>query len=642
MHYENNRKVVRAGYAPIEEEQNGTNVQPQQAVQETPDPEPEYEINVKIHCTNEELNSLQTGQWSLGRTELEAPVSQWGKEETPEKESVLTAHCFQNEEKVLHHELFAKHHTTCFDVIPKPKGTKHINAEFIPVKLAIKANESKLAFPTEGYFYHFVSGKLSREYCIAGEGRSTFQATLSEASKLNDDLLSPNQLTSVLLPYKREDAPAPDQHFLYRLEKFSQDQLDAVTTQWLDEHALKLEMDDIVAVRTSALEERPEAEQGAEVWPPLKQFKAVHPFGDIWGQFKQHKLSETMVNVMQSHSIPDKVPVLILPVTKEEQLTETVLDIFSKVAGVGIGKSKSKSIPQTIHRFWSGGAMSQEALHVLTDSIDKSEGSQFKHCIWHSSSLEQELKKRDLIQVEVIDTRETQRVVLRSYGYDTCDIDELFEPDPTQSTFDRLRKKPLPKPKPGVLTKSELLKMVKAACDHLQKGGSDKWDGIKHFSDISRLIYLKEKGGHHFDVDFGLGNMNFEQSYYHNDEGGTVPLMGATTSVSRDRINEHLQVVHPSKPQDLSAQSYRDSVVQVAEQAMMMSGMLNGIIATSAQNPNVVEGIETLRTYVRSGDLSSGMVANRKLLGDTPNGSAYTIPPYLIDLEHITAESDSR
>ena len=156
------------------------------------------------------------------------------------------------------------------------------------------------------------------------------------------------------------------------------------------------------------------------------------------------------------------------------------------------------------------------------------------------------------------------------------------------------------------------------------------------------MIYLKEKGGHHFDVDFGLGNMNFEQSYYHNDEGGTVPLMGATTSVSRDRINEHLQVVHPSKPQDLSAQSYRDSVVQVAEQAMMMSGMLNGIIATSAQNPNVVEGIETLRTYVRSGDLSSGMVANRKLLGDTPNGSAYTIPPYLIDLEHITAESDSR
>ena len=44
MQYENNRKVVRAGYAPIEEEQDGANAQPQQPVQETPDPEPEYEI----------------------------------------------------------------------------------------------------------------------------------------------------------------------------------------------------------------------------------------------------------------------------------------------------------------------------------------------------------------------------------------------------------------------------------------------------------------------------------------------------------------------------------------------------------------------------------------------------------------------
>lgn len=322
MHYENNKKVVRAGYAPIEEKQDGANVQPQQPVQETPDPEPEYEINLKIHCTNLELNSLQVGQWSLGRTEAETPVSQWSKEETHEKTSVLTAHCFQSEDKVLHHELFAKHHTTCFDVIPKPKGTKHINAEFIPVKLAIKAHESKLAFPTKGYFYHFVSGKLSREYRIAGEGLSIFQPTLSGASKLDDELLSKNQLTSVLLPYTREDAPVPDQHFLYRLEKLSQDQLNAVTTQWLDEHALKLEMDDIVAARTSALEKRPETEQDAEVWPPLKQFKAVHPFGDIWGQFKQHQLSETMVNVMQSHSIPDNVPVLILPVTKEEQLRQ--------------------------------------------------------------------------------------------------------------------------------------------------------------------------------------------------------------------------------------------------------------------------------------------------------------------------------
>ncbi|MCZ8502429.1 hypothetical protein O9853_18220 [Vibrio lentus] len=83
---------------------------------------------------------------------------------------------------------------------------------------------------------------------------------------------------------------------------------------------------------------------------------------------------------------------------------------------------------------------------------------------------------------------------------------------------------------------------------------------------------------------------------------------------------------------------------QVAEMAMMMSRMLNGIIATSAQNPNVTEGIELLRPDIASknGELPSGMMANKSLLGETPNAPSYTIPPYLIDLEHITAESDAR
>ncbi|MCC4859026.1 hypothetical protein [Vibrio splendidus] len=329
---------------------------------------------------------------------------------------------------------------------------------------------------------------------------------------------------------------------------------------------------------------------------------------------------------------------------ERQEAPPTVLGIFSTVAGVEIGKSKSKPIPQIIHRFWSGGAMSQEALHVLLESVEKSQGSPFKHCIWHSSLLEEEFVKRALIQEEVVEKRDTQRAILRSSGYDTCDIDTLFEPDPTQSAFERFRNKPLPKPKPGVLTKSELANMVRKACDHLEKGGSNKWDGIKHFSDIARLIYLKEKGGHHFDVDFGLGNMNFEQCYYHNDESGIVPLMGATTPVSTDPINAHLQVVHPKNKQDLSDSNYCDSVKQVAEMAMMMSRMLNGIIATSEQNPNVIEGVELLRPDIvsKNGELPSGMMANKSLLGDTPNAPSYTIPPYLIDLEHITAESDAR
>lgn len=330
--------------------------------------------------------------------------------------------------------------------------------------------------------------------------------------------------------------------------------------------------------------------------------------------------------------------------SQDERQRQPMLDILSQATGVDIGKNKSKPIPQTIHRFWSGGAMSQEAMHVLLESTEKSKGSEFKHSIWHSSSLEKELMQRGVLPEEEFDKRDTQREILLAHGYEICDIDTLFKPDPKQSVFDRLINRPLPNPEPGVLSKSELNNMVRKACDHLQKGGSDKWDGIKHFSDISRLIYLKEKGGHHFDVDFGLGNMSFEQSYYHNDEDGTVPLLGAITAVSRDPINEHLQVVHPSNKQNLTDQSYLSSVSMVAGRAVEMSVMLNGIIATSAQNPNFIKGIELLRPDIASknGELPTGMMANRVLIGENAKGSAYTVPPYLIDIEHITAESDSR
>lgn len=171
------------------------------SVQETPEPEAGNEINIKIHCKPEELNTLQTGVWILGGTDNEKPVSSWSKTETPVDEVILTAKCFEKEEKTLYHELFFHSGQSLpYTVMAAPKGSEKINAEFIPTKVAVQVDKTKLAWATTGYFYHFMDGKLIREYKVAGEGRWTYQVTRSDATALTEEILSEHHYGAILLP----------------------------------------------------------------------------------------------------------------------------------------------------------------------------------------------------------------------------------------------------------------------------------------------------------------------------------------------------------------------------------------------------------------------------------------------------------
>ncbi|NAX19941.1 hypothetical protein, partial [Vibrio sp. V39_P1S14PM300] len=309
--FDSSRKVVRAGYKPVVDETALT--RPAEGpVQETPEKAPEQEINLKLYCSPDELNTLQTGVWLLGATDNEKAVAQWKKQQTSEGDSLLTAQCFEAEEKTLYHDLFLHSgQSDAYTVMPNPVDSQVINAEFIPVKLAVQVSDTRLGWPTAGYFYLFCEGKLTKEFKVAGDGRWTFQVTRSDASNLTEELLSEHHYASILLPYKIEGQPAPGQHLLYREEKLTADELAEASLDWLNQHAMTLDMDQVVGIKqTPLLERSAETTPENEVPSPIETLAAVHPYGDTWGRYNQHEIDAQTVNITQSPSIADHVPVL--------------------------------------------------------------------------------------------------------------------------------------------------------------------------------------------------------------------------------------------------------------------------------------------------------------------------------------------
>lgn len=101
----------------------------------------------------------------------------------------------------------------------------------------------RLAFPTRGYYYHFVGGCLAQEYKIPSEPAYTFAfaRTHSTAGRLADG--RDEALQSALLVFDQVHGAAPnEQHLAYCPQRLSQDELDAISSEWLQAHALRLDL----------------------------------------------------------------------------------------------------------------------------------------------------------------------------------------------------------------------------------------------------------------------------------------------------------------------------------------------------------------------------------------------------------------
>lgn len=307
-------------------------------------------------------------------------------------------------------------------------------------------------------------------------------------------------------------------------------------------------------------------------------------------------------------------------------------NLMTRTLGSPVGQNTGPEIPQHIHRFWTGGKISASAMTILIDSAKRAAPG-WKHTLWHSTGIESELHTPP-------DDKEmlaSQRAQLAELGYDIRPIEGLVNG-------------------PSGITADDMAEATGQAAKRVRFGGEDRFDDVKYFSDLARLMYLHDIGGHHMDVDIGLGRMDTSGPYRHNDPNGQIPLLGTLARDNSDNdVISDLRNVNKlqDRPNISGATDYLNSAERLVGKAHNAGSMFNALIASQPGTENLKAGIAKLAAPLRKNNkmdrgLSSGMSVNSDLLlGPHPDperleaAAALSVPPYLLRLEHLTPESDA-
>ncbi|HEX8537105.1 MAG TPA: hypothetical protein VF664_06545, partial [Cystobacter sp.] len=288
------------------------------------------------------------------------------------------------------------------------------------------------------------------------------------------------------------------------------------------------------------------------------------------------------------------------------------------------------------HRFWTGGPMSQGALHNLTGSSEVAARNGWRSFLWYSTTIENLLAKR--VGEDKCMIRDTQREVLSNAGYSVVAVETLA---PKGGLFSK-----------PPFTQAQIVKVAQMAARSVLQGQG--FDDVKYFSDLSRLMYLYAHGGHHLDVDMGLGTMELRQGYHHNDPSGEVPLLGTLGRDSTDQeLVAHLRFLQEAgKKGSVTRSQYVDALRFLATRALNGAGMFNALIASRPGTKHLLLAILSFFQKAEQMDmLPSGMSLQVTLLlgplekarpeGALNRAEAWSVPPYLTRLDQITDESDA-
>jgi hypothetical protein len=314
--------------------------------------------------------------------------------------------------------------------------------------------------------------------------------------------------------------------------------------------------------------------------------------------------------------------------------------VSDQFEALNISYQLGEEIPTIIHRFWSGGPMNENTMKVLSDGATKVKGKEWSNRLWYSSTLEDELFKKSLLTKQGRLKLKEQRDTLKNLGYTVAPIEDLASE--------------IQKEKSPPITKAEIKQFAMSAAQIRVKGKSN--DGIKHLSDVARLMYGYHYGGHHFDTDMGLGSMSLEQPYKHNDPKSEVPLMGAVGVVPYDYEMITGQKVGVSI--NVGTDEGKKAAAKLINAAIETSILLNGMFATRGNNPHIKQALTALAQTYRDGSLSKPgtnlspiMVYGEVMASDfniTDRSDVktairkMTVPPYILDVQAFTEESANR
>lgn len=296
-------------------------------------------------------------------------------------------------------------------------------------------------------------------------------------------------------------------------------------------------------------------------------------------------------------------------------------DAFNDLAGK-IGDNRSgPPIPKQLHRFWTGGPLSEEAMHLIKETQQKANQHGYQQTVWTSTRFNAEHLagggKPGLSQ---------QLQQLQALG---CQIKDFEADDDGQM---------------GAHARA-LTETLDFAINE-RRADPANWDPIKNLSDLARLSYLDKHGGFHMDIDIGLGTMDLSREYHHQDPAGQIPLMGAflRDEGSGEAIVGHYHAVHNASPRDITEVG-QNSAKAICEQAENAGQMFNALIASQPNSANVHAALQQLIQRNQQAQMAvTGMAVTPNLIhGDPrqedPLNTLLSVPPYVLDLETLTSES---
>ncbi len=137
----------------------------------------------------------------------------------------------------------------------KPIGSGVVREAFIPVVPSVQLGE-RLGLPTEGYYYHFYNGRLVQEYKLLGNGKWAFYATRSTHEQLNDEQGYNIYQSAILVYWKLEGKDVENQHLIYLQQPITRKELDNLNDDWLAQHGIKLDINELLAAPKQPVAER--------------------------------------------------------------------------------------------------------------------------------------------------------------------------------------------------------------------------------------------------------------------------------------------------------------------------------------------------------------------------------------------------
>lgn len=219
-------------------------------------PKLQYEYCFEVACSDETLRKSVGYAFELAKTQQESLIGSWQAQAT-EHGTKYTAHAAFDEPK----KLVAKVASNALgmsvpnNVQVKPIGSGVVREAFIPVVPSVQLGE-RLGLPTEGYYYHFYNGRLVQEYKLLGNGKWAFYATRSTHEQLNDEQGYNIYQSAILVYWKLEGKDVENQHLIYLEQQITREELDNLNDDWLAQHGIKLDINELLAAPKQPVEER--------------------------------------------------------------------------------------------------------------------------------------------------------------------------------------------------------------------------------------------------------------------------------------------------------------------------------------------------------------------------------------------------